>query len=38
MIRKSIVSTIAAVLFVAAPIIGIGADRVVLGEYFTQSG
>ncbi len=38
MTRKSIVLTIAVVLFVAAPIIGIGADRVVLGEYFTMSG
>ncbi len=38
MTRRSIVVAIAVVLFVAAPVVGIGADRVVLGEYFTQLG
>lgn len=38
MTRKTILLTAATVLIAIAPMTGIGADRVVLGEYFTQLG
>ncbi len=38
MIRKPIVLTIAAVILVAVPFTGNAADRLVVGEYFTQLG
>lgn len=38
MTRRSIVLTAATVLIAIAPMTGNGADRIVLGEYFTQLG